>query len=205
VSFIFNLIVAMMVVLVAYAAFEFWRYRRKMHSLRDLYADVFTSAEEMQRTMAMGLYARFRKQEEDETHSKLFLREDPLLFEDFVARVMKGYCGGNVSITQSSGDFGVDIEHMREDGLYLGQVKCYYYDLPYEPIALIHSQMVKQGAAGGFVVTTGSFTDNALDYWHELKAQGVNIDLIDGQTLVKYWAEAEGNKARVYESNLETL
>jgi restriction system protein len=85
----------------------------------------------------------------------------------------------------------------REDGLYLGQVKCYYYDLSYEPIALVHSQIEKQGAAGGFVVTTGSFTENALTYWHELK--------IDGQTLVKYWVESEGNKVKAYESNLETL
>jgi restriction system protein len=118
---------------------------------------------------------------------------------------MNGYYGGTATVTQSSGDYGVDIELTREDGLYLGQVKCYYYDLSYEPIALIHSQMAKQGAAGGFVVTTGSFTENALTYWHELKSQGVNIELIDGQTLVKYWVESEGNKVKAYESNLETL
>ena len=66
----------------------------------------------------------------------------------------------------------------------MGLVKCTGDQNPigYEPIAIIHSQMAKQDAIGGYVVTTGRFTDGAYEY-----ANGLNIELIDGQKLVDLW------------------
>lgn len=140
----------------------------------------------MKRTLAMGLYLRFRKEyEEDKNHIKgnsIFIKQDPLLFESFVAEVFEKAKGGSTWVSPPTGDFGVDFEHVTEEGKYLGQVKCHKGDLSYESIAIIHSNMVKQGAMGGYVVTTGSFTKNAKDYAAEL-----NIELIDGVKLVELW------------------
>jgi restriction system protein len=42
-------------------------------------------------------------------------------------------------------------------------------------IAILHSNIIKQGLQGGYVITTGDFTKNALRYAEEL-----NIELING-------------------------
>lgn len=149
-------------------------------------------SEQLKRTMAMGLAYRFNfptvKTEDGkvkfEKGSNLFLKQNPLEFEDFVADVMKKRFGGTTFVTSQSGDFGVDFEQSRENGLYLGQVKVYKHDLGYEPIAILHSKMIKQEAKGGYVVTTGDFTDAAKDY-----AKGINIEIINGVQLVDYWLE----------------
>jgi len=45
--------------------------------------------------------------------------------------------------------------------------------------------MVKQGAKGGFVVTTSDFTTSAKEY-----CDGLNIKLINGEELVEIWAKS---------------
>ncbi|WDH83450.1 restriction endonuclease [Paenibacillus urinalis] len=108
------------------------------------------------------------------------------MFEQFAAEIMASVRGGSTYVTKGSGDYGVDIEEETDEGLYLGQVKCYNDQNPvsFDPIAIIHSQMVKQGAIGGYVVTTGKFTSNAYNY-----ASGLNIELIDGNQLVELWLQ----------------
>lgn len=124
------------------------------------------------------MYNRFKRDLEQKKD------EDPLLFEHFVADIMTTVRGGSSYVTKSTGDFGIDIEERTEKGLYLGQVKCFNDTnlVGYAPIAIIHSQMVKQGAVGGYVVTTSDFTSGARSY-----AQGLNIELINGRQLVELW------------------
>lgn len=45
---------------------------------------------------------------------------------------------------------------------------------------LLHSNMIKQNAPKGYVVSTAGFNEIARSY-----AQGLNIDLIDGTELVE--------------------
>lgn len=97
----------------------------------------------MYEAMILGLYHRFKLDEEEEKDEK------PLDFERFVAEVMVRYFGGSARVTGGSGDYGVDIEYKTPAGdLLLGQVKCYapWNKVSFDPIAIIHSQMVKQGA-----------------------------------------------------------
>ncbi|GLH62405.1 restriction endonuclease [Parageobacillus sp. G301] len=171
------------------AAIHFWITKRKNEFEVSLIAKQIDKSTQMKKTLAMGLYLRFCSEgtsddSKSNKYTKNFIKQDPLQFELFVAEVMEAYFGGSTWVSPASGDFGVDIEHEREDGLYLGQVKCYKNDLSYEPIALVHSNMVKRGAKGGFVVTTSGFTENAREY-----AKGLNIELIDGVKLVEYWLE----------------
>lgn len=153
-------------------------YRKKTARLETVIQGLTDCNIEMKKTLLAGIIKRFgyvQTSEEEET---------PLDFERFVAKILRINYGGKTSVTRASGDFGVDIEHHRGKNLHLGQVKCYIEDNPvgYEPVAIIHSQMVKQGAAGGFVVTTSDFTGNAKKY-----AEDLNIQLIDGSMLVELW------------------
>ncbi|MDP5276205.1 restriction endonuclease [Chengkuizengella axinellae] len=145
---------------------------------------------EFKQTLAMGLYYRFnyptRKLPDGrvmfEKSSKTFLKERPLDFEHFVADLIKINYGGQVTVSKGSGDFGIDFEHRVKGALYLGQVKAYKNDIPYDPIASIHSNMVKHDAKGGYVINTAGFSEGAKQY-----AKGLNIKLIDGVELVNLW------------------
>jgi restriction system protein len=174
-------------------------YRNKIEKIELKAQHLDIAVQNMKLTLSMGLYYRYKKENRDILKaltdpnaakpqiSQTFLRvlKEPSDFEEFAANVMERAYGGKAIKTGDSGDFGVDIEHWRGDELYLGQVKCYQKDLAFDPIAIIHSQMVKQNAKGGFIVTTSNFSDNAREY-----AAGLGIELIDGVRLVELWIRA---------------
>lgn len=181
------LLVEIMIAVVLIAAFiQFQRVKRQTNYKTALLASHIDSSLEIKRTLAMGLYLRFRKEYEDDKNpikeNSIFIKQDPFLFESFVAEVFEKARGGSTWVSPPTGDFGVDFEHVTEEGKYLGQVKCFKGDLAFDCIAIIHSNMVKEGALGGYIVTTGSFTKNAKEYAEEL-----NIELIDGVKLVELW------------------
>lgn len=165
--------------------------RQEYRQLRKIKLDILQSTQDMYQTMAVGLYQRF-KQEEGKGESKA---ETPLEFENFVARIMVNYFGGQAFVTGGTGDYGIDIEHEHQAGKYLGQVKCYAPDhfVPYEPIAIVHSQMNKQKAKGGYVITTSDFSAHARKY-----AEGLDIMLINGSQLVELWLQGLERAAKPY-------
>ncbi|AYF06479.1 MULTISPECIES: restriction endonuclease [Bacillus] len=170
--------------------------RRKDHHLYQLIAR-FNKDEEFKRTLAMGLYYRFMKPLENEKCSSVFIRQTPLEFEAFVADVIEKYYGGSAFVTVATGDYGVDFEHTVNGDLYLGQVKCLCSDMSYKAIALVHSNIAKREAKGGYVVSTGGFSKNAKKYGEEL-----NIQLIDGSRLAEMYMESiEGQPLPQYALN----
>ncbi|WP_286177257.1 restriction endonuclease [Bacillus sp. AFS017274] len=60
--------------------------------------------------------------------------------------------------------------------------------MDFEAIAILHSNIIKQGLQSGYVITTGDFTKNAREY-----AEGLNIELINGVQLVDLWLEGLEN------------
>lgn len=166
-----------------------WSKKENEYKTSLLATHIQTSTE-LKKTLAMGLYLRFCKELDENiaSYSSLYIKQDPIEFEAFVADVIQKVRGGTTWVTPTSGDYGVDFEHETKEGLLLGQVKCYKNDLPFDSIALIHSNMVKRGAAGGYVITTASFTSKALEY-----ANGLNIELIDGVKLVSFWLASLSN------------
>ncbi|TGB01075.1 restriction endonuclease [Halobacillus salinus] len=171
-------------VLLVIAAVHFKMTKRKNNYQTTLLLRQLDSNEEMKKTLAMGLYLRFRKENLDETTklSSLYLRQEPISFEHFTADLIQKARGGSTWVTPPSHDFGVDFEHTIDGNIFLGQAKCQRDDLGYEPIALVHSNMVKKGAQSGYVITPGSFTPAARKY-----VKGLNIELIDGLKLVDLW------------------
>lgn len=157
-----------------------WKNQRSLKE--EEYYRQITVTDEFKKTIALGLYQRFCKEVEEKRYSPTFLKSDPLDFEHFIADVLKHKYGFEAFVTKSSSDFGVDIEHGVGDGKVLGQVKCYREDIGYEPIAILHSNMVKQNASKGYVVSTAGFNENARSY-----TDGLNIDLINGIDLVEMW------------------
>jgi len=171
-------------------AFIHYLYTKRNNEYKvSLVVNHLNSSDEIKKTLAMGLYLRFRKENEDvPKYSSSYIKQDPLQFERFVADIFEKSKGGSTWVSRASGDYGVDFDHTINDELYLGQVKCYKGDLSFEPIALVHSNMVKRNAKGGYVVTTGSFTPAAKVY-----AKGINVELIDGVKLVDIWLASVNN------------
>lgn len=175
-------IVLLAVAITGYVLFQAYKDRRQFQSISAKVSELLHVNRDMHQTLELGIYYRFKKYDEEKTE-----RETPLDFEYFVGKILEGVYGGQVTVTPSGGEQGVDIVHQRNNGTYFGQVKCYGPDhkVDYEAIALVHSNMVKYGADYGFVVTTSGFTAEAQKY-----AEGLNIDLIGGRELVSLWADS---------------
>lgn len=163
-----------------------YQWRKGNNKLEEEALRMIVIADEFKKTLALGLYQRFCQEVEEKKYSTTYLKSNPLDFEHFVADVLRHRYGFEAFVTKSSGDFGVDIEHGVGDGKVLGQVKCYREDMGFQPIAILHSNMVKQNASKGYVVSTAGFNENACSY-----VEGLNIDLINGMELVEMWINSK--------------
>jgi restriction system protein len=179
------------------------RLKNKREEYTDLLLDKVESDIELRQTLAMGLYMRFKEEpfETDSSFSSTFIKEDLEAFEYFVADIIKSIYGGEMFVSKASGDYGVDFENRRETGLYLGKVKCDKDDLGFETIAIVHSNMKKWGAVGGLIITTGGFTNKAIQY-----ADGLEIELISGIELVNMWLQSlETETEQIKQLNLSDI
>jgi len=174
-----TILIGALLILIGNLVYLYYKKRKELLNLREINFELLKNNEEIKKTLAMGLYYRFSKQTIEEG-------ETPTDFERFVANVMKNYYGGETYLRGGSGDYGINIELEREEGTFLCQVKCYgeHENVSFEPIALIHSNIIREDANGGFVVTTSDFTEQAIRYNNSLK-----IELINGIKLVDYWIE----------------
>jgi restriction system protein len=82
-------------------------------------------------------------------------------------------------------DGGVDLVLRRGGERYLVQCKQWRaYKVGVEVVRELYGAMAARGAAGGFVVTSGRFTDEATKF-----AKGRNIQLVDGARLQRWTNE----------------
>ncbi|MGP7819775.1 restriction endonuclease [Niallia sp. 01092] len=176
-------------ILIVSAFIHYFLTKRHDNYKLSLITSQIDASEEIKKTLAMGVYLRFKKEEEQAKKFSInYIKESPIEFELFAASILEKTKGGSTWVSPASGDFGVDFEHTVNGELFLGQVKCCQGDLSFEPIALIHSNIIKRNAKGGYVITTGSFTSSAKEYAKEL-----NIELIDGVRLVELWITSLSN------------
>jgi len=81
-------------------------------------------------------------------------------------------------------DGGVDLVLGRGGEKFLVQCKQWRaYKVGVSVVRELYGVMAARGAAGGFVVTSGTFTDEARAF-----AEGRNVTLLDGQALARYLA-----------------
>jgi len=128
-----EIVSVLLIGLLGYGVYWLIRYRKKVEVFEKIIGNLIQSNDDMRNTLVTGLYHRFKVEEGTE--------ETPIDFEYFITTTFERYFGGSANVTPPSGDFGVDVEHKRHDGLYLGQVKCYdsRNKVDYTPIAVIHS------------------------------------------------------------------
>ncbi len=103
-------------------------------------------------------------------------------FEELVGELFRRR-GFTVTRTGKPGpDGGVDVELRRDGKLFL--VQCKHWKtrrVTVDKVRALLGVTTARHAAGGFLVTSGRFTEDAESFAH-----GVNLELIDGHALVEY-------------------
>lgn len=204
----FNIIITIFNIIVLLTLIYFLNKQRKnLISLEKQNIEIIDNDFEFKEILLLGIYNRFKEDNEeilketdyddDDTNienpeklTDIFKLKSPSDFEVFVAKIIKEYYGGSTYILGQSGSFGVSFEHDIEEGRFLGHVICTKYEIPFESIAIIHSNMIKDNVIGGYVISTSDFTSNAYKYANDL-----NIELINGEKLVDYWLAGLYKKA----------
>jgi restriction system protein len=105
-----------------------------------------------------------------------------LTWQQFESLVAEGFRQRGFQVTEKGGaapDGGVDLILARGKERFLVQCKQWRaQQVPVTTVRELYGVMAAQQAAGGYVVTSGRFTPDAIAF-----AQGRNIELIDGAAL----------------------
>jgi len=103
-------------------------------------------------------------------------------WQDFELLVGEAFRMRGYAVTEAGGggaDGGIDLALRKVNETFLVQCKHWRaYKVSVTVVRELYGVMAAQGAAGGFVVTSGVFTSDA-----EAFARGRNIELIDGNAL----------------------
>lgn len=129
-----------------------------------------------------GMSARFAKRSVPRLPNgiKHILELDPYDFEAFVGELLERQGYRNIGLAGRSGDRGVDVIGTNPAG-EVTVVQCKRYvetKVGSEPIQRLHSFATTRGAARRIVITTSSFTADAID-----EARLTQTELIDGSAL----------------------
>lgn len=90
-------------------------------------------------------------------------------------------------------DGGVDLELRKGDELYLVQCKQWKaFKVGVTVIRELYGVMTQRGAAGGFVITSGTYTDDAKQF-----VRGRNVRLIEGAQLFGLLKQAKARAGRI--------
>jgi restriction system protein len=105
-----------------------------------------------------------------------------MTWQEFEMLVGEAFRRGGYAVTETGGvgaDGGVDLVLRKDGEKFLVQCKQWKaFSVGVTIIRELYGVMAATGAAGGFVVTSGKFTQEARSF-----AEGRNIDLIDGAEL----------------------
>lgn len=167
-------ILLLTIIVTLFVLFKAYKDRKQFESISSMIMDLVHVNDNMHTTLLLGIYHRFQK-------------ENGVEFQRFVGNILEDFYGGKVSITSEDDEYGIDLVQQRNNGTYFGKVICISPEesMNMDPIVFVHSNMVKFGADYGFVLSTGQFTTNARKY-----AEGLNIELIEGDQLVRLWVES---------------
>ena len=117
-----------------------------------------------------------------------------MTWQEFEMLVGEGYRLQGYSVLESGGggpDGGVDLVLRRGGETFLVQCKQWHaFKVGVQVVRELYGVMAAKGAAGGFVVTSGHFTQDAKDF-----ASGRNVTLVDGPMLHKLLHQARGSRA----------
>ena len=105
-----------------------------------------------------------------------------MTWQQFEALVGEAFRRKDYAVTETGGggaDGGIDLTLKKEGETFLVQCKQWKaYKVSVTTVRELYGVMAAEGATGGFVVTSGVFTDEARAF-----AEGRNIELMDGSAL----------------------
>lgn len=141
-----------------------------------------------------------RKQREalitDVAQSKSASALDGMSWREFEMLVGEAYALQGYGVTETGGggaDGGVDLVLAKGDEKFFVQCKQWKaYKVGVDVVRELYGVMAAKGATGGFVVTSGRFTDEAKAF-----ADGRNVQLVDGTKLfamIKQVKQSQGTK-----------
>ena len=97
-------------------------------------------------------------------------------------------------------DGGVDLEIKKDGKTFFVQCKHWREDkVGVKIIRELYGVVAARGAAGGIVISSGTFTQEARDF-----AQGRQLELVDGNGLVRIITEVKEGKGQGHESIVES-
>ncbi len=115
-------------------------------------------------------------------------------WQDFEALIGEGFRRKGYEVrerTKGGADGGVDLVLRKAGETFFVQAKHWKaFRVGVDVVRGFYGVMAAEGAAGGFVVTSGRFTDEAMAL-----ANGRNVTLIDGPALEQLLAEGKGGSA----------
>ncbi len=120
---------------------------------------------------------------------------DGMSWQEFELLVGEAFRQQGYQVIETGGngpDGGVDLVLRKSGEVFLVQCKQWKaFKVGVEVVRELYGVMAARGAAGGFVVTSGQFTDAATTF-----AQGRNVELIDGPVLLKLIRQAKASSAK---------
>ena len=123
-------------------------------------------------------------------------------WQEFEQLVGEGFRLQGYRVTETGGggaDDGVDLVLAKDGEKLLVQCKQWRaFKVGVSVVRELYGVMAAQGASGGFVITSGRFTDEAREF-----AQGRNVKLVDGPKLQAMLREVRSARAAGRASRLE--
>lgn len=141
----------------------------------------------------MSAYGRHKRQTllKNAAGSKAADAIDGISWQDFELLVGEGFRQQGYQVIENGGggaDGGVDLVLRKGGDKFLVQCKQWKaFTVGVTVVRELYGVMAANGAAGGFVVTSGRFTDDAKAF-----ASGRNITLMDGDALAKLIKQSAG-------------
>lgn len=133
-----------------------------------------------------GLISLFKSLKRKKIHGDVSLgtrQMSDISWQDFELLISQHFRtqGFNVKETSPGPDGGVDLVLHKDAAKYLVQCKHYKaYKVGVKPVRELLGVMASEGAAGGYVITSGQFTKDAVAF-----AKNNRIQLFDGSMLQK--------------------
>lgn len=119
---------------------------------------------------------------------------DGMTWREFEMLVGEAFRLQGYQVVETGGtgaDGGVDLVLRKNNETFFVQCKQWKaYKVGVEVVRELYGVMAARGAAGGFVVTSGQFTDVATQF-----AQGRNMKLMDGPILLKLIQHAKSSRS----------
>lgn len=114
-----------------------------------------------------------------------------MTWREFEVLVGEGFRQRGYAVTETGGggaDGGIDLVLRKDGDKFLVQCKQWKaFKVGVTVVRELYGVMAAKGAAGGFVVTSGKFTSEAVEF-----SQGRNIRLVDGPALLQLIRNSPG-------------